>query len=112
MPEITKQDALRWLEMQRDAINTEIAYAAPSDKNQYFRNLWIVNWIADRVKDMTAVEYLEARREMCDDYRFVLRCNGKCFDRCVGDERKKPREAVAIVKRWKEERDGKAHAEG
>ena len=50
MPEITKQDALRWLEMQRDAINTEIAYAAPDDKRQYFGNLRIVNWLAEIVK--------------------------------------------------------------
>ena len=64
MPEITKQDALRWLEMQRDAINTEIAYAAPSDKSQYFGSLKVVNWIVDRVKEMTAVEFIEATGEM------------------------------------------------
>ena len=106
MPEITKQDALRWLEMQRDAINTEIAYAAPDDKRQHFENLRIVNWLTDRVNEMTAVEYLEARREVCDNYRFVLKCKGKCFDSCVRYEREKPREAIAMLKKWKEEQDG------
>ena len=57
-------------------------------------------------KEMTAVEYLEAMRELCDGYRFVLKCDGKCFDRCGRDERKNPREAVEIVKKWKAEQDG------
>ena len=99
MPEITKQDALRWLEMQRDAINTEIAYAAPSDKNQYFGNLKIVNWLADRVNEMTAMEYFEAQREM------LVR---KGFDAIptILDQAIHPRLAVEVVKRWKEKQDG------
>ena len=102
MPEITKQDALRWLDMQRDAINTEIAYAAPSDKGQYFGNLKIVNWLVDRVNEMTAVEYLEARKELCDanDGMACLHC--PMVDCRIG-EKHHPRRAVEIVKRWKEE---------
>ena len=99
MPEITKQDALRWLEMQRDAINTEIAYAAPDDKRQYFENLRVVNWIVDRLNEMTAVEYFEAQREM-----FMQ----KEYDAITStlEQARNPRRAVEIVKRWKEEQDG------
>ncbi len=99
MPDITKQDALRWLEMQRDAINTEIAYAAPSDKNQYFGNLRIVNWLADRLNEMTAVEYFETQREM-----FVKKEPGAIT--ATLEQARHPRLAVEIVKKWKEEQDG------
>lgn len=96
MPEITKQDALRWLEMQRDAINTEIVYAAPDDKRQYFGSLRIVNWLADRVKDLSAVEYFETQREM-----FVRKESDAIT--AVLEQARNPRLAVEIVKRWKEE---------
>lgn len=98
MPEITKQDALRWLEMQRDAINTEIAYAAPDDKRQHFGNLKVVNWLTDRVNEMTAVEFIETTGEM------LLESPMKAWEvmRIKYDH---PRRAVEIVKRWKEEQD-------
>lgn len=99
MPEITKQDALRWLDMQRDAINTEIAYAAPSDKNQYFGNLRIVNWLADRLNEMTAVEYFETQREM-----FVQKEPAAIT--ATLEQARNPRLAVEIAGRWKEEHDG------
>ena len=103
MPEITKQDALRWLEMQRDAVNTEIAYAAPSDKSQYFGNLKVVNWIVGRVKDMTAVEYFGAKDEMCDSVDSCEDCvrglvGGGDSRNCVEYECRHPRLAVEIVK--------------
>ena len=95
---LTKRDALRWLEMQRDAINTEIAYAAPSDKRQYFGNLKIVNWLVDRVKEMTAVEFIEATGEM------LLESPMKAWE-VMRIKHDHPRRAVEIVKRWKEEQD-------
>jgi hypothetical protein len=104
MPEITKQDVLRWLEMQRDAINTEIAYAAPSDKAQYFGNLRAVNWLVDRVKDLSAVEYAKAHDEICDAYEHCLCAScplgGHCITLVPYGTDIKP--AVEIVKRWKE----------
>lgn len=117
MPDITKQDALKWLDMQRDAINTEIAYAAPLDKGQYFGNLKIVNWIADRLNEMAAVEYLETKIAMCEavwsDANEDYDCCDGCdlYDpeterHCEYFEHNAPRRAVEIVKRWKEERDG------
>ena len=106
MPEITKQDALRWLEMQRDAINTEIAYAAPDDKRQYFGNLKIVNWLADRVNEMTAVELLDDVREVRQICAARVGCNGCPFDAgCPLVSSDPPRRVVEVVKRWKEEQD-------
>ena len=107
MPNITVKDMLKWLDGQRDAVNTLINVAPPDRKDQYMPELYVINAIAERVQEMTAVEFLKARTEMCDDYRFVLKCNGNCFDRCARDERKNPREVVEIVKRWKEEQDAK-----
>lgn len=107
MGEITKQDALRWLEMQRDAINTEIAYAAPSDKGQYFDNLRIVNWLVDRVNEMTAVELLDDVRAIRRICAASVGCNGCPFDaECPLVSSTPPRRAFEIVKRWKEEQDG------
>ena len=103
---IDKQDALRWLDMQRDAINTEIAFAAPDDKGQYFGNLKIVNWLAYRVNEMTAVEYLEAKAEMCKAYAGgygradCLHC--PAVD-CRIAEKHHPSRVVEIMRKWKEE---------
>lgn len=105
MPEITIKAMLKWLDGQRDAVNARIIASPPENQGRYMPELQVINAIAERLQEMTAVEYLEAMRKLCDDYRFVLKCDGKCFDRCGRDERKNPREAVEIVKRWKEERD-------
>ena len=105
---IDKQDALRWLDVQRDAINTEIAYAAPDDKGQYFGNLKIVNWLVDKVNEMTAVEYLKTRKEMCEVHLHDCRkCQFAARGQiCWRKEEIEPHVAVEIVKRWKEEQDG------
>ena len=91
MPGITKQDVLKWLEMQRDAINTEIAYAAPADKGQYHENLKIINWLAERVDEMTAVEYFEVQREM------IVRKEHAAITATL-EQARNPRLAVEIVK--------------
>lgn len=115
MAEITKQDALRWLDMQRDAINTEIAYAAPDDKRQYFGNLKVVNWLVDRLNEMTAVEYLEIKHKICVHYiehaktRVCAGCPLDGVDHtnytCGWLANNYPRRAVEIVERWKEGQD-------
>ena len=102
---IDKQDALRWLDMQRDAINTEIAYAAPDDKERYFVNLKIVNWLADRVQEMTAVEYARTHDEICDAHQHCMCESCPLGDNCVtlysyGNDIHRD---VEIVKKWKEE---------
>lgn len=105
MPEITKQDALRWLEMQRDAVNTEIVYAPQSEKKQYHKHLEIINALAERLNEMTAVEYLEACGKICEGREI---CNGCALDDncpfCTTQDN--PRRAVEVAKRWKEEQDG------
>ena len=105
MPEITKQDALRWLDMQRDAVNTEIIYAPQDEKKQYHKHLEIINALAERVQEMTAVEYLETCVKICEGSDI---CNDCVLDDacplCM--ECELPRRAVEIVKKWKEEQDG------
>ena len=97
---IDKKTALAWLDMQRDAINTEIAYAAPDDKGQYFGNLKIVNWLVERTQEMTAVEYFEAIDEAPME---VIK------EVAMAIAKDNPRRAVEIAKRWKEEQDELRH---
>ena len=122
MPNITKQDALRWLDMQRDAVNTEIAYAAPDEKKQYHENLKIINWLAEAARvysgEMTAVEYLKALNEECSKHEGVCSVGNhpcrKCpFDgSCIYGDEVDPTVSVEIVKKWKEEQDGSAQTRG
>ena len=109
MPEITKQDALRRLDMQRDAVNTEITYAAPSEQKQYHAHLKIINRLAELVRldsgEMTAVEYAKAHDEICDAHKHCLCAScplgGHCTTLVPYGTDIKP--AVEIVKLWKEE---------
>ena len=113
MNDSMKQDALKWLDMQRDAVNTEIAYALQSEQKQYHENLKIINWLAEAARiysgEMSAVEYLEARSKICDACIFRP-CDDECpLNRmgggCAEDEND-PSRAIEIVKKWKEEQDG------
>lgn len=74
---IDAKKALAWLDLQRDAVNTEIAYAAPSEQKQYHENLKIINWLAERTQDMTAVEYIETCGKICEGREI---CNGCALD--------------------------------
>ncbi len=105
MSDITTKDILAWLDMQRDAVNTEIVYAAQSEKKQYHKHLEIINALAERVQEMTAVEFLKTCVDMCDGRGD---CEGCALDGddCPFGLVTSPRRAVEIVKRWKEEQDG------
>ena len=105
MPDITGKDILAWLDMQRDAVNTEIVYAAPADKKQYHAHLKIINWLAEQLQEMTAVEYLEACNKICDGIDGCSKCwlEPHCPFLTAQEF---PRRAVEIVKKWKEEQDG------
>ena len=111
MPDSTKQDALRWLDMQRDAVNTEIVYAAPDEKKQYHRHLQIINALAERVREMTAVEFLTTVNAECARHEGVCNVGNhpckKCpFDgTCIYGDEVDPRVSVERVKRWKEAQD-------
>ena len=100
---LTKRDALRWLEMQRDAVNTEIVYAAQTEKKQYHKYLEIINALAERVNEMTAVEYFEAKVEMCSVHSCEECPLNRYPVRCRALEYENPRDAVAATKQWKEE---------
>ena len=65
------------------------------------RKVQIINALADRVNEMSAVEFVEACEEICAG-RKCYNCplnNGFCTAHGI-------RLAVEIVKRWKEEQDG------
>ena len=106
MPNIAIKDMLKWIDSQRDVVNTLINVAPPDRKDQYMPELYVINAIAERVQEMTAVEYL-------DDIRAIKRicanragCRGCPFDaECPFVSSTQPHRAVEIVKRWKEERD-------
>lgn len=110
MTEITKQDMLAWLNAQRDAANEKIVAASPQEEGQYKQELQIINAIAERVGEMTAVEFLEAVNEECEKHEGF--CDGennpcrKCplDDHCIyGGYDVDVRLSVADVKKLKEE---------
>ena len=105
MNDSMKQDALKWLDMQRDAVNTEIAYALQSEQKQYHENLKIINWLAEAARiysgEMSAVEFLNARDEMtAGTHKDRARVLESIFQSGHNNEL-----AVEIVKKWKEEQD-------
>lgn len=106
---IDKKTALAWLDLQRDAVNTEIVYAAPSEQKQHHENLKIINRLAELVRldsgEMTAVEYLKTRKEMCEVHLHDCRkCQFAARGQiCWRKEEFEPHVAVEIVKKWKEE---------
>ena len=97
-----KQAQLAWLDKQRSIVNDMIINLPPDEQWQLRQELQVINAIAERVQDMSSVEYLEARKELCDanDGMACLRC--PMVDCRIG-EKHHPRRAVEIVKRWKEE---------
>ena len=111
MPKVRIKDMLKWIDAQRDVVNTLINVAPPDRKDQYMPELYVINAIAERLQEMTAVEYFRAKEEMCDsDWNAVSckRCElrGSCDNRgCVYFEQASPRLSVEIVKKWKEEQD-------
>ena len=109
MADITSKDILAWLDMQRDAVNTEIVYAAQTEKKQYHKYLEIINALAERVNEMTAVEFLDSVNKECSKHEGVADgvhhpCDGCPFhSACIYGDDIPPRHAVEIVKRWKGE---------
>ena len=117
MPEITIKAMLKWLDGQRDAVNARIIASPPENQGRYMPELQVINAIAERVQEMTAVEYLKATREIADAYCDHVHVNG-CMEcpfytddfsggmLCSFDvTTRNPRKTVTIVKRWKEEQD-------
>ena len=113
MPNIAIKDMLKWIDAQRDVVNTLINVAPPDRKDQYMPELYVINAIAERLQEMTAVEFFGAVNEL----RSMYCADGDCSDcplerekvRCghnlCGYLLEYPVRYITIVKRWKEERD-------
>lgn len=108
MPEITKKTQLAWLDKQRSIVNDMIINLPPDEQRKLLPELQVINAIAERVNEMTAVEYFKAKKKMCDVRLHGCRiCPFAASGHvCVREEESEPHVAIAIVKRWKEEQDG------
>ena len=111
---IDKKTQLAWLDKQRSIVNDMVVNLPQDEQRKLLPELQVINAIAERVREMTAVEYLEARKEMCNTYMTEPNkydCDGCPLDDAANPlvcgllEDKRPRLAVEIVKRWKEEQD-------
>ena len=104
-----KQAQLAWLDKQRSIVNDMIINLPPDEQWQLRQELQVINAIAERTQEMTAVEYLKAKTEMCDSDWNAASCNrcelrGSCEERgCAYFEQEHPFLSVEIVKKWKEE---------
>lgn len=96
---IDKKTQLAWLDKQRSIVNDMIVNLPPDEQRKLLPELQVINAIAERVKDMTAVEYWEAWQEM-----FVQKEFGALP--ATLEQARNPRLAVEIVKKWKEEQGG------
>lgn len=104
MPEITKMDMLEYIQAKRDALNEETVKASPQEEGRYLPELQMWNAIETRVREMTAVEYLEVCKEICEGREHCEGCWLYCY--CPFCETQEfPHHAVEIVKRLKEEQD-------
>ena len=97
---------IAWLDRKRDEINEQIIHAAPDEQGAWMPELQMINAIAERLQEMTAVEYLDCIRSIKQICADRARCNGCPFDAgCPFVSSTPPRRAVEIVKKWKEEQD-------
>ena len=65
---------IAWLDRKRDEINEQIIHAAPDEQGAWMPELQVINAIAERVREMTAVEYFRAKEEMCDSDWNAVSC--------------------------------------
>lgn len=106
---LTKKDMLEFIRAHREALNEKTVKASPQEEGQFLPEMQMWNAIEAQVREMSAVEYLREKTEMCD---FFIRngfgsCDGcprdKAEPRCGHLEEIDPRRAVEVVKKWKEE---------
>lgn len=94
---------LAWLDRKRDEVNEQIIHAAPDEQGAWMPELQVINAIAERVQEMTAVEFVDAWGEICKQYG----CDECPLSEDDGDcSTRSPSNALSIVKKWKEEQDG------
>ena len=117
MKEITEKNMLDWLEGVRLSAAARLAALGDGDEERVqdgpeAREVCIINAIAERVKEITAVEFLSAVNEECAKHD--RRCesgHSPCeacafYETCIYGECENTRLAVETVKRWMEEQDG------
>lgn len=112
MEKITDKDIMQWLDAQRDAANAALAALGDGEEDHVERSpegkaVRIINAIEAQLREMEAVEYLEARKELCNS-QACKNCPLSTYNtkHCAHMEYRMPRRAVEIVKKWKEEQDG------
>lgn len=93
---IDKQTQLAWLDKQRSIVNDMIVNLPPDEQRLLMPELQVINAIAERVNDMTAVEYLKVQRDM------FVQNEPKAITSTL-EQMYNPVHAVEIVKKWKEE---------
>ena len=114
MDKITMEDIMQWLEAQRTEANARLAALGDGDESHVEHSsdakaVRIINAIVKRMGEMTAVEYLEAKTEMCDSEWNAASCdrcdlNDLQIDRgCAYFETDHPLRAVEVVKKCKED---------
>ena len=106
---LTKKDTLEFIRAHREALNEKTVKASPQEEGQFLPEMQMWNAIEAQVREMTAVEYLEAREEICNRHYRFGNCAPCPFSGSVcllwRIEREECSRAVEIVKRWKEEQD-------
>ena len=102
-----KQAQLAWLDKQRSIVNDMIINLPPDEQWQLRQELQVINAIAERTQEMTAVEYCEAHDELCKAHQDCQQCP---LDNCCTsvDTFGGIKKAVEIVKRWKGEQENGA----
>lgn len=111
MPKVTTQEMIVLLNEIREQAVAAVVEQGDSEEHDPImdmlaRKVQIINAIAERVRDMSVVEYLKVKAEMCKAY---AEWDGRADCRrcpmvdCRVGEKHNPRRAGEIVKRWKEE---------
>lgn len=112
MKEITKKNMLDWLEDARLSAAARLAALGDGEEERVqdspeAREVCIINAIAERVREMSAVEYGKLHDEICDAYQHCMCASCPLGNDCIsldsyGDD---IRRAVEIMKMWKEEQE-------
>lgn len=105
---VNRQPMIDWIDAQIAQNGELMRTACPHgeeeypERSVYAQDMRMLVRIRDALQEVSAVEYLEARREMCDAHDTCKGC--PLDDHCIPiDERDDFVRAVKAVKEWKEE---------
>lgn len=112
MDKITMEDIMQWLEAQRTEVIFRLTALGDGDESHVeyssdAKAVRIINAIVKRMGEMTAVEYLEAKHDICFSHtckKCPLAITGH-EESCRCSEIYEQYRAIEIVKKWKEEQD-------